>query len=321
MPKISVVAPVYNQRAETLIELVRRLSASVSTITNDFEIFLVDDGSINDAWLTIDDMARGNPKVKGLRLARNFGQHVAITAGLDQADGDWVVVMDADLQDRPEVIPELYAKAQLGYDVVFVNRAQRPESFIYRTVAAFFYLILNALSGQDYNRLQGNFSIVSGKAVRALRLLREPGRFYGGMLRWVGFRHGSITASHAPPDAGQTSYSFIKRVRFALSVIISFSTRLLYISIVIGLMMALVSFVMAGSIIIDKILYPEYPLQGWPSVMTAIFFTAGVTNVAIGLTGIYIGQVLLQTRGRPLYVIAATTSLMQDPTNDRKSSS
>jgi glycosyltransferase involved in cell wall biosynthesis len=248
-------------------------------------------------------------------LARNFGQHVAITAGLDHADGNWVVVMDADLQDRPEVIAELYAKAQQGYDVVFVNRAQRPEPFVYRMIAATFYLMLNALSGEDYNRLQGNFSIVSGKAVRAFRLLREPGRFYGGMLRWVGFRHGSITALHAPADAGQTSYSLIKRVRFAIGVIVSFSTRLLYMSIVIGLMMALVSFVMAGFIIIDKILYPEYPLQGWPSVMTAIFFTAGVTNVAIGLTGIYIGQILLQTRGRPLYVVAATTSLRQDPTD------
>ena len=313
MPEISVVAPVYNQHAATLIELVRRLSVSVSKITEDFEIVLVDDGSVNDAWLTIGDMARDNPKVRGFHLARNFGQHVAITAGLDHASGNWVVVMDADLQDRPEVIPELYVKAQQGYDVVFVNRVQRPESFVYRMFAASFYLILNALSGQDYNRLQGNFSIVSANAVRAFRLLREPGRFYGGMLRWVGFRHGSICASHAAPGAGQTSYSFLKRVRFALGVIVSFSTRLLYISIVLGLVMAVASFVMAGVIIIDKLLYPEYPLQGWPSVMTAIFFTAGVTNVAIGLTGIYIGQILQQTRGRPLYVVAATTSPGQDP--------
>jgi polyisoprenyl-phosphate glycosyltransferase len=306
MPEISVVAPVYNQRAATLDELVRRLSVAIATITEDFEIIFVDDGSVNDAWPAISDMARGNPRVRGFSLARNFGQHVAITAGLDHADGKWVVVMDADLQDRPEVIPELYAKAQQGYDVVFVNRAQRPESLVYRMVAAVFYMILNALSGQDYNRLQGNFSIVSANAVRAFRLLREPGRFYGGTLRWIGFRHGSITAAHAPPDAGQTSYSFRKRIQFALSVIVSFSTRLLYISIVIGLLMALVSFIMAGFIIAEKILYPKYPLQGWPSVMTAIFFTAGVTNVAIGLTGIYIGQILQQTKGRPLYVVAAT---------------
>ena len=307
MPEISVVAPVYNQCAETLIELVQRLTASISTITADFEIILVDDGSVNDAWTTISDLALNNPKIAGFHLARNFGQHVAITAGLDHANGNWVVVMDADLQDRPEVISQLYAKAQEGYDVVFVNRMQRPESFIYRAVAAAFYLILNALSGQEYNRLQGNFSIVSANAVRAFRTLRESGRFYGGILRWVGFKHGSISASHALSHTGETSYSYVKRARFAFSLIVSFSTRLLYISIVVGLLMALVSFVMAGLIIVDKIAYPDYPLQGWPSVMTAIFFTAGVTNVTIGLTGIYIGQIFQQTKGRPLYVVAATT--------------
>ena len=121
----------------------------------------------------------------------------------------------------------------------------------------------------------------------------------------------TMTSSHAAPDAGQTSYSLGKRIRFALNLIVSFSTRLLYISILIGLAMAVISFVMAGYIIIEKALYPEYPLRGWPSVMTAIFFTAGVTNVAIGLTGIYIGQILQQTRGRPLYVIAATAGLSE----------
>lgn len=307
MPEISVVAPVYNQQASTLTELVRRLVASLSTITNDFEIVLVDDGSANDAWVTIKEMARANPEVRGIHLARNFGQHVAITAGLDHADGRWVVVMDADLQDRPEVIPELYAAAQQGYDVVFVNRVHRPEPLFYRATAALFYLLLNALSGQDYNRLQGNFSIVSADVVRAFRLLREPGRFYGGMMRWVGFRHGSIAAEHGAGDGGRTSYSLAKRVRFALSLILSFSTRLLYISIAVGLLMAVASFVAAGIIVAEKIHYPDYPLQGWPSVMTAIFFTAGVTNVAIGLTGIYIGQILQQTRGRPLYVVASTT--------------
>jgi polyisoprenyl-phosphate glycosyltransferase len=308
VPEISVIAPVYNQRAQTLKELVRRVSETLSTVTPDFDIVLVDDGSVNDAWRTIGEIAQDNPKVRGFHLSRNFGQHVAITAGLDHADGNWVVVMDADLQDRPEVIPELYAKAQQGYDVVFVNRAQRPESLIYRMVTAVFYAILNALSGEEYNRFQGNFSIVSANAVRAFRLLRESGRFYGGMLRWVGFRHASISAEHAPSDAGQTSYSFVKRIRFALTLIVSFSTRLLYISIALGLMMAIASFVMVGFIIAEKLLDPDYPLQGWPSVMTAIFFTAGVTNVAIGLAGIYIGQILQQTQGRPLYIVAATTS-------------
>lgn len=307
VPVVSVVAPVYNQRSETLAELVRRVSTAVSAISQDFEIILIDDGSANDAWRVIGKLARVNPKVRGFHLARNFGQHVAITAGLDHADGDWVVVMDADLQDRPEVIPELYAKAQEGFDVVFVNRAQRPEPLIYRIATAIFYWVFNALSGQGYNRLQGNFSIVSGQAVRAFRLLREPDRFYGGILRWVGFRHASITAAHAAADGGLSSYSLAKRIRFAFNLIVGFSTRLLYVSIVIGLLMALVSFIMASFIIIEKFLQPQYPLPGWPSVMTAIFFTAGVTNVTIGLTGIYIAQILQQTKGRPLYVVSETT--------------
>ncbi len=312
MPELSVVSPVYNQRAETLVELVSRLSAAISTITREFEIVLVDDGSVNDAWATIDKLAHQYPQVKGLQLARNFGQHVAITAGLDQADGNRVVVMDADLQDRPEVIPELYAKALEGYDVVFVDRAQRPESFVYRWVAAAFYLLLNALSGQDYNRLQGNFSIASAKVVRAFRRVREPGRFYGGILRWVGFRHASISSMHAPADFGQTGYTVVKRIKFALSIIVSFSTRLLYLSIVVGLLMALGGFAAAAFIAIEKLLYPDYPMQGWPSLMSAIFFTAGVTNIGIGLTGIYVGQIFAQTKGRPLYVVANSTF---DPAN------
>lgn len=307
MPDISVAAPVYNQQRRTLNELVARLSSTLVAISGDYEIILVDDGSVNDAWPTICEMAARDPRIKGFRLARNFGQHVAITAALDRADGKWVVVMDADLQDRPEVIPALYAKAQEGYDVVFVNRIERPEPLRYRIVTACFYAFLNLLSGQAYNRMQGNFSIVSADAIRAYRMVRENNRFYGGILRWVGFRHGSIDAQHAPPDDGQTSYSFIKRLRFAFGIIIGFSNRLLYIAIAVGLLMALGSFLAAAYIVIEKLRTPDYIIQGWPSLMTAIFFTAGVTNVAIGLTGMYIGQILQQTKGRPLYIVASST--------------
>ena len=307
MPHISVVAPVYNQSPETLLELTQRLVASNSTVTEDFEIILIDDGSLNDAWTTIRDIATRDRRVKGLRLARNFGQHIAITVGLDYANGDWVVVMDADLQDRPEVIPELYAKAQEGLDVVFVSRLQRPEPAVYRAVAAGFYLILNILSGQKYDRHQANFSIVSANAVRAFRSLREPTRFYPGMLRWLGFKHGSISARHGTRHAGTTSYSIIRRARFAFGLIVGFSTRLLYISVALGLFMAVTSFVLAGFIVAEKIMNPGYILPGWPSVMIAVFFTAGVTNVAIGLVGIYIAQLIQQTKARPLYIVADAT--------------
>jgi dolichol-phosphate mannosyltransferase len=307
MPRISVVAPVFNEVRETLNEFVRRGSAAVEAITIDYEIILVDDGSRNETWEVICSLAATNEHIRGIRLTRNFGQHVAITAGLDHADGDWVVVMDSDLQDRPEVIPDLYAKAQEGFDVVFVNRAQRPEARFYRWLAGGFYRILNLLSGGEYNRLQGNFSIVSANAAQAFRQLREPTRFYGGQLRWVGFKQASITAVHGARFAGQPGYDFIKRLKLSFALIVGFSTRLLYLSIVLGLLMALASFVMAAYIVARTLLHPELPVPGWPSVMTAVVFTAGVTNVMVGLIGIYVGQIIEQTKARPLYIIGART--------------
>ena len=252
MPYISVVAPVYNQPPEVLFELIRRLSTAISAITQDFEILLIDDGSKNDAWAGILEIAAVEPRVKGLKLSRNFGQHAAISAGLDHVRGRWAIIMDADLQDRPEVIPELYAKAQEGYDVVFVDRAQRPESAVYRFIATCFYVMLNALSGQKYNHLQGNFSIVSRSVVDALRLMPERTRFYGGMVRWVGFRQTSIAARHAASHGGDTGYSIRKRIRLAGAILVGFSRRLLYISIAIGLLMAVVSFTSAGVIVAEK---------------------------------------------------------------------
>jgi polyisoprenyl-phosphate glycosyltransferase len=304
MPLISVVAPVYNELRITLHELVQRLGCAIAPITGDYEIILVDDGSRNDAWEVIRTLSSEDIRIRGIRLARNFGQHVAITAGVDHAEGDWVVVMDSDLQDRPEVIPELYAKAQEGYDIVFVNRASRPEPALYRFLAASFYRILNLLSGQEYNRLHGNFSIASASVVRAFQSLREQARFYGGLLRWVGFQHATITAEHGARFAGKPSYSILKRAKIGFNIIAGFSTRLLYISIVVGLLMAIVSFVMAAIIVVNKLADPGSPLPGWPSVMTAIFFTAGVTNVALGLLGVYVAQIFQQTKLRPLYIIS-----------------
>jgi len=246
MPEISVVAPVYNQRAETLVELVQRLSSAIATITGDFEIVLIDDGQ-RQRCLADDSQAGAEQSGrKRFRLARNFGQHVAITAGLDYADGKLGGGDGCRSAGSPGSHSRTLCQSPQGYDVVFVNRVQRPESVVYRMTAACFYFILNALSGQNFNRLQGTFPSFRADVVRSFRLVREKLRFYGGILRWVGFRHGSINAQHAAPDAGQTSYSFVKRVRFALSVILGFSTRLLYISIAIGLTMAVASSVRPG---------------------------------------------------------------------------
>ena len=304
MTRLSVVTPVYNEEVNTLTALVHQLTEALMTITSDFEILMVDDGSRNDAWQTISALARRSPHVRGIRLLRNFGQHPAISAGLDHAMGDWVVVMDSDLQDRPEIIPELYAKAQQGNDIVFVNRLRRPENTVYVLLSRIFYSILNALAGQSYNHLQGNFSIVSRAAINAFRSVPDRDRFYGGTLHWLGFPSATISATHGHRFAGRPSYNFIGRLRFAGRLVLGYSTRLLYVAIVLGAFMAFASFAMGGWVILSKLRNPEMPVPGWPSVMTAVFFAAGVTNIMLGLIGSYLAELFNWSKGRPRYLIS-----------------
>ncbi len=307
MPHLSIVAPVFNEPSTVVDALTGRIAAAVVGITDDYEIVLIDDGSRRETWVAISGAAARDSRVVGFRFARNFGQHVAISAGLDKADGDWVVVMDSDLQDRPEVIPELYAKASEGYDVVFVKRQLRPETLLYRIGARCFYKLLNVLSGQEYNRLYGNFSIISRKVVLAFRSLPESSRFYGGMLSWLGFSEASILAQHGSRQAGSSSYNVKRRVFWALKLIIGFSTRLLYFSISLGFFLALLSLVMGSAILFEKVVSPEKPLPGWPSVFTAVLFIGGVTNIALGIVGVYIARIFEETKRRPLYVVSETT--------------
>ncbi len=306
MVRLSVVAPVYNEQADTLAEFVRRTTDAVSRITAEFEILLVDDGSRNDAWRSIAELARKSPQVRGIRLVRNFGQHPAISAGLDHSEGDWVVVMDSDLQDRPEVILDLYATAQQGYDIVFVNRFHRNEGFLYLFLARIFYGVLNLLAGESYNRLQGNFSIISHEVVLAFRCVADRDKFYGGTLRWLGFRGTSIEAEHADRFSGRPSYDFRGRLRFAWSLIVGHSTRLLYVATLLGVLMALTSFIMGGWVINYTLTHPRLPVPGWPSVITAVFFAAGMTNIMLGLIGVYLGEVVNRSKGRPRYLIGQT---------------
>ena len=313
MPHISIVVPVFNETPDMIRELIRRVDKAVTGITQDYEIIFVDDRGNADVWEFIASTSRHDTKVKGIRLARNFGQHVAITAGLDRAYGDWVVVMDSDLEDRPEVIPELYAKAREGYDVVFVNRMQRRVSWLYRLSTRSFYRMLNALSGQEYNALQSNFSILSAKTVNAFRGMRERTRFYGGIVRWIGFRQASISAVHGDLRSGKPGYNLFRRARFAIDLIVGFSSRLLYISIAVGILMAITSFAVGTYVVIQKLLTPEEIMLGWPSVITAILFTGGVINIAIGFLGLYLGRMFEEVKGRPLYLIDGSTNLPDAP--------
>jgi glycosyltransferase involved in cell wall biosynthesis len=301
MAYLSVVVPVLNE--EMLIhELVKRVKLNVELITKDFEIIIVDDGSQDATWVEITKEAKQESRIKGYKFSRNFGHHYAITAGLRNAMGEWVVVMDGDLQDRPEVIPELYKKAQEGFDVVFVSRKNRPEKMYYRMAQKLFYFILRTLSGIKFDSRQANFSIISRKVVDAFNTFPENARFYGSTIRWLGFKRSSVSADHGSRYSGKPSYTLKKRFKLASDITLSFSERPLKFSIFIGIVISIIS-IIASMIILYKAITSEYTVIGWSSLMVSIFFLSGVILIVLGVVGNYLGKVFNEIKRRPLFII------------------
>ena len=302
MPKLSVVIPVLNE--ETLIqELIERVTLNCEKITNDYEVIIVDDGSLDRTWLKISDASKLNKKIKGLKFSRNFGHHYALTAGLHETIGEWVVVMDGDLQDRPEVIPDLYQESQKGYDVVFVSRKNRPEKIYYRALQKIFYWFLKSLSGLNFDSSQANFSIISRKVVDAFKSFPENARFYGSTIMWLGFKRSKIFADHGKRLSGKPSYTFRKRLRLASDIILSFSERPLKFAIGVGVILSTISIIVATWIIYAAITW-GYSVTGWTSLIFSIFFFSGVILVFLGIIGIYLGRVFQEVKRRPLYVVS-----------------
>jgi dolichol-phosphate mannosyltransferase len=301
MTHLSVVIPVYNE-SSLINELVKRVKTNIRLITEDFEIIVVDDGSQDDTWRSIENEAKSENRIKGLKFSRNFGHHYAITAGLYNSNGDWVVVMDGDLQDRPEVIPELYNKAQEGFDVVFVSRQNRPEKLYYRIAQKIFYWILRNLSGIDFDSRQANFSIISKKVVEAFKSFPERSRFYVSTIKWLGFKNSFILADHGVRHSGRPSYTFKKRLKLAADVILSFSERPLRWSIALGLLMSGFSILVVLWIIYTS-LSTGFTSLGWASLISTIIFSTGIILVVNGVSSIYIGEIYKETKKRPLYII------------------
>jgi dolichol-phosphate mannosyltransferase len=301
MTHLSVVIPVYNE-SSLINELVKRVKTNIRLITEDFEIIVVDDGSQDDTWRSIENEAKSENRIKGLKFSRNFGHHYAITAGLYNSNGDWVVVMDGDLQDRPEVIPELYNKAQEGFDVVFVSRQNRPEKLYYRIAQKIFYWILRNLSGIDFDSRQANFSIISKKVVEAFKSFPERSRFYVSTIKWLGFKNSFILADHGVRHSGRPSYTLKKRLKLAADVILSFSERPLRWSIALGLLMSGFSILVVLWIIYTS-LSTGFTSLGWASLISTIIFSTGIILVVNGVSSIYIGEIYKETKKRPLYII------------------
>ncbi|HWI16888.1 MAG TPA: glycosyltransferase family 2 protein [Vicinamibacterales bacterium] len=306
---ISVVVPVLNESAN-VVELARALVATLEPLcrangfgADAFEVMFVDDGSSDDTWAKVERLHAGNPCVGGLRLSRRFGHHLAVTAGLDRARGEAVVVMDGDLQDPPEAIPELYARHKEGYDLVYAIRQQRHDPLLKRINSQLFWRTMNRVSGLPMPPNQMMLRMLSRRFVNALGQMRESARFVHGMMAWAGFRVTTVEVQHRERQAGTTKYSVRRQLSLALYALTSFSTTPLRIASVLGLMTAGVSLVVGVTLIVAKFFY-SYSVEGWASIMTSLFFLSGLQMFVLGIIGEYLGKTYQEVQRRPLYFVS-----------------
>jgi dolichol-phosphate mannosyltransferase len=303
---ISVVSPVYHAEA-CLGEFHRRLSAALSELTDAYEIILVDDGSLDSSWDRIKELARQESRLRGLRLSRNFGQHLAIAAGLAASRGALVIVMDCDLQDPPEMIRNLIEKAGQGYDVVSTMRRSRSASVFRRSASRLFYFLARMLSSPNVRPNSNTLSLISRKVVTAY--LRTFDRYspYPFIVHWLGFRSAVLEIDHGQRVAGSSSYTFSKLVTFAVNALVSQSTRLLQICTVTGLLFSLLSLAQVLYIVHLKLTGATL-LLGWASVIAVIWFVGGTILFSLGVIGLYLARMFEQTQNRPPFVIGESTA-------------
>lgn len=300
-PTVSLVVPVFNEQP-ILRLLHRRVVAALERTGETFELVLVDDGSRDGSWDEMRAIAEADARVVLVRLSRNFGHQLAITAGVDAARGDAVVLMDADLQDPPEVVVEMIARWREGYDVVYGRRtARRGESAFKRGTAALFYRIIRRLTAIEIPADTGDFRLMSRRVVEVLKEFRERNRFLRGMVAWIGYRQTAVDYERAERAAGETKYPLRKMIRFAADAIVSFSYAPLRIATGLGLVVSTLSFAYAVYAVLARIFEWDV-VQGWASLMVAVVFLGGVQLVSLGIIGEYIGRIYDEVKRRPLYV-------------------
>ena len=299
---LTIVIAAYNEEA-ALPVFHPRLMKVLDGMDLPARVLYVDDGSRDGTWAQLTAVAAAEPRVGLIRLARNFGKELALTAGLDHVDSDAAVVLDADGQDPPELIPALVAKWREGYDVVYGTRTRRDgETWLKRFSAAAFYRVMTWLSRTDIPRDTGDFRLMSRPVLDALRGLRERQRFMKGLFTWVGFRQVSFPYERESRMAGRTSFNYWKLWNLALEGITSFSTVPLRLATYLGVFTALAAFGWGLWIIIRTLVWDD-PVQGWPSLMTVVLFLGGLQLVALGIIGEYLGRLYMEAKQRPLYLI------------------
>lgn len=299
--KISVVIPVYGCPS-AVKPLCERLSNTIEQITRDYEIIMVNDNCPKNSWKEIENVCDLNPHVIGIELARNFGQIRAITAGLDYCSGDWVVVMDCDLQDRPEGILDLYNKAQEGYDVVFARRKERKDTRLVKFFSKLFYKVYDYFTDGVYDNSICNYSISSKEVIDNYCKMREQNRAYTLFIKWLGYRQTAIDIEADTRYEGKSSYNMKRKIGLAAQLITAQSNKPLMFSVTFGFIIAAFALLFFIYTIIAYFFKGSVPI-GWTSIVASIFFLGGIILIAIGVLGIYIGYIFNEVKHRPLYVV------------------
>jgi len=304
-PELSVVIPEFNEESN-VVPMYERLVASLAECVAGLEILYIDDGSSDATWERICDLSRRDSRVRGVRFARNFGHQAALTAGVDAAQGRAVVIIDGDLQDPPEVIPEMVSMWREGYEVVYGQREHREgETWFKRFTAAGFYRLLQGITNVKIPVDTGDFRLMGPRAVAAFRALPERNRFIRGLVSWIGFPQTAVGYHRLAREVGETKFPVRKMMRFALDGITSFSFLPLRLSTMVGFLVSLLSFVYIVVVIVLKAMGINYP--GYTSMMASILFLGGVQLVMIGILGEYLARIFDEVKRRPLYLVGDST--------------
>ena len=303
-PVISIVIPIYNE-AGILPELLRRLHAVITAHTQyEWQVIMVNDGSADQSEALLREAIETHPWLTVLHLSRNFGHQKAISAGMDYATGNAVIVMDGDLQDPPEVIPELITKWQSGFEVIYATRETRVGETPFKLItASLFYRLLQKLSDVYIPLDTGDFRLMDRKVLNALVSMRERNRFILGMVSWIGFRQTALFYQRAERPGGKSKYTLNRMLRFAIDGLLSFSTVPLQLISTLGYIISLASFLTIAVVILIRVLTPWHVQEGWASLMAVLLLLGGIQLVAIGVIGEYLGRIYDEVRQRPLYLI------------------
>lgn len=312
-PSLSVVVPAYNEE-QVLPEFHRRTTAVLDKLGMPYEIVFINDGSRDNTLSVMRSLRALDPRVVIVDLSRNFGKEIALTAGLDHAAGDLIVVIDADLQDPPELIPELVDAWREGNDVAYAVRIARDgETWLKKATASLFYRLIQSVSRIELPRDTGDFRLMSRRALDALRQLREQHRFMKGLFAWIGFQAKPVYYRRDPRFAGTTSFNYVKLWNLAIEGFTSFTIAPLKAATYVGMFIAVLAFIYAAAIIYKTLMFGE-SVQGYPSLMVVVLFLGGVQLVSTGILGEYLGRIFNEVKGRPLYLTReiSTSLLRQD---------